>query len=147
MKYIGQDAFFYGDITTLTNLHVQGNVDVYGTSNFNGPVNFTGAISGLPPALGLDNVAHTAPSDLPLSNAATTAVALKANLENPDFSGNIRINKCQIGVSNSATVQSLYVNGSTRITNYLLLGGDMVLGNLAQKLGMCVDAESSIQTQ
>jgi len=32
-KYTGQDAFFYGDITTSTNLYVQGNVDVYGTSN------------------------------------------------------------------------------------------------------------------
>ena len=318
-KLIGQDAFFWSDITASTNLNVQGNLDVYGTTNLNGPVNFTGPFTGLPSALGLENVANTAPSDLPVNtatqtalnlkanitdmystfanqnvqfnlaldlkanklnptftnnvsvlssltvsgtttfnsdvvgitssmvglgnvantapidlpvstattaaiaanaNATTTALALKANLANPNFSGNITMNKCQIGdnfpaaatslhvsgstsmtldltlgraltvggnttvlgnttmasnlnvllpaqfdgtilgnenttlmkkcsigVNNSATPNSLYVSGSTYISTDLALGGNIVLGNIAQKIGIGVNAESSIHTQ
>ena len=51
------------------------------------------------------------------------------------------------GNNNFGTVHSLYVSGSSRITNDLVLDGNLVFGNIAQKIRVGVDAESSIQTQ
>ena len=52
--------------------------------------------------------------------------------------GTALMNKCSIGHYNFGTVHSLYVSGSTRITNDLLVDGNMVLGNIAQKKGLAL---------
>ena len=74
-KLFGGDAYFYGDVTSTTNIHIQ-NMGVFGVSTFNGPVNFTGSVTGLPVytsgSLNLGNVANTAPSGLPSSLATQT---------------------------------------------------------------------------
>ena len=70
------------------NVSVLSSLTVSGTTTFNSDV--IGITSSM---VGLGNVPNTAPSGLPVSNAATTALALKANLASPSFSGNISINK------------------------------------------------------
>jgi hypothetical protein len=67
-----QDATFYGNINFIALFNVSGGMDVYGTSTFYGAVDFSNCS-------GLENVANTAPSYLPISNATQTALDLKAN--------------------------------------------------------------------
>ena len=103
---------------------------VSGTTTFNSEV--IGVTSSM---VGLGNVANTTPSDLPLSSAATTALALKANLANPAFSGNITINKCQIGDNFPEAVSTLHVSGSTSMTLDLSLGRNLTVGLDARVMG------------
>ena len=67
------------------------NVDMLGGLNVTGTTNFYGAVTGIPiptlTSLGLFNVANTRPSDLPISNAVTTALTQYAPLSNPFFNG------------------------------------------------------------
>jgi hypothetical protein len=50
----------------------------------------SGDVSSITPTtLGLGNVANTRPSDLPISNAVSSAMTLKANLSGANFTGNI----------------------------------------------------------
>ena len=50
----------------------------------------SGDVSSITPTtLGLGNVANTRPSDLPISNAVSSAMTLKANLTGANFAGSI----------------------------------------------------------
>ena len=107
------------------NVSVLSSLTVSGTTTFN--CNVIGITSSM---VGLGNVANTSPSDLPLSSAATTALALKANLANPDFSGNITMNKCQIGDNFPAAAST-----STSMTLDLTLGRSLTVGLNARVSG------------
>jgi hypothetical protein len=62
--------------------------------------------------LGLGNVANTRPSDLPISNAVSSAMTLKANLSGANFTGNIT------GITIHA-ISSLLVGGTNLSDIYL----------------------------
>ena len=127
--------------TFTANVSVLSSLTVSGTTTFNSEV--IGITSSM---VGLGNVANTAPIDLPVStattaaiaanaNATTTALALKANLANPNFSGNITMNKCQIGDNFPAAATTLHVSGSTSMSLDLTLGRSLTVGLNAGVLG------------
>jgi hypothetical protein len=73
----------------------------------------SGDVSSITPTtLGLGNVANTRPSDLPISNAVSSAMTLKANLSGANFTGNIT------GITIHATT-SLLVGGTNLSDIYL----------------------------
>jgi hypothetical protein len=77
-------------------------------------------------SLGLGNVANTAPSDLPISNAVSSAMTLKANLSGANFTGNITGTTIHASTSllvGGTNLNDIYLrtsNFNTTIGNYIL---------------------------
>jgi hypothetical protein len=76
--------------------------------------------------LGLGNVANTRPSDLPISNAVSSAMTLKANLSGANFTGNITgitihaTTSLLVGGTNLSDIYLRTSNFNGSINNYLL---------------------------
>ena len=76
--------------------------------------------------LGLGNVANTSPSGLPISNAVSSAMTLKANLSGANFSGNITaptinaITSLLVGGTNLSDIYLRTNNFNSTVSNYLL---------------------------
>ena len=97
---------------------------------FTGPVSFATTVSGITKdMIGLDNVANTAPSDLPVSNATQYAISMLAPLANPTFIGTVGgISKGMVGLFNVDNTSDVNKPISYDVKNALLLKADKDLG-------------------
>jgi hypothetical protein len=94
-------------------------------------------------ALGLGNVANTAPSGLPISNAVSSAMTLKANLSGANFTGNITgttihaSTSLLVGGTNLTDIYLRTNNFNTTIGNYILnTNFNTTIGNYVLSTGI-----------